>query len=271
MTPTPGNTPAPGVTAPVGSTQEPPVQKPRTDSKNTAKIASELGVSEETAEKIQALADELGVPVDTLLVTDSSIFSLASEGDVSGSVFAKLQAKGKGAKKSVKLTWKKVKGADGYLIYGAKCGKKNTYKLIKTIRNGNTKTFKQKKRDKATFYKYIVRAYKIVDGKKISIAISKTVHVVTDGGKYGDAASVKINKKKATIKKGKTFKIKASEVSKSKSKKIKRHRKICYESTDTKIAAVTKKGKIKARAKGTCTIYIYAQNGICKKVKVRVK
>ena len=44
-----------------------------------------------------------------------------------------------------------------------------------------------------------------------------------------------------------------------------------YESTNKNIATVTSKGKIKAKKKGTCYIYIYAQNGCYKKVKVKVK
>lgn len=265
--PTPGATGKPTGTTP-GGKRPVPSAAPGTDNGD---IAVKLGVSEETAAKIKTTIDELGVSVSTLLVTDSSINSFESEGDVAGSSFAKIQAKGTSSKKSVKLKWNKVKGADGYLIYGTKCGKKNKYKLLKTINKGSKKTYTQKKRKKATFYKYIVRAYNEVEGQKISIAVSKTIHVVTDGGKYGDAKSVKVKKKKVTIKKGKTFQIKASEVRKSKTKKIRRHRKINYESDNTKVATVTKKGKIKAKAKGTCIIYVYAQNGVYRKVKVTVK
>ena len=41
-------------------------------------------------------------------------------------------------------------------------------------------------------------------------------------------------------------------------------------STNTKIATVTKNGRIKAKKKGTCYIYVYAQNGVYKKIKVVV-
>lgn len=92
---------------------------------------------------------------------------------------------------------------------------------------------------------------------------------VTSGGKYGNAKSVKVKKAKLSLKKGKTFKIRASEVKKDKA--LKKHRAICYESSNTKVATVTKKGKIKAKTKGKCTVYVYAQNGKMKKVKVTVK
>ena len=98
---------------------------------------------------------------------------------------------------------------------------------------------------------------------------NKKIHATTLGGKYGVAKAVKVNKTKATIKKGKTFKIKASEIKKD--KKIKRHRAICYESSNTAVATVNAKGKVKGVKKGKCTIYVYAQNGVYKTVNIKVK
>ena len=37
---------------------------------------------------------------------------------------------------------------------------------------------------KATYYKYIVKAYKMVDGKKVITGISVAVHSITKDGKY---------------------------------------------------------------------------------------
>ena len=54
-------------------------------------------------------------------------------------------------------------------------------------------------------------------------------------------------------------------------KKIKTHRKLIYESSNTRVATVSKSGKIKAVSKGSCVIYVYAQDGKCQKVKVKVK
>ena len=53
--------------------------------------------------------------------------------------------------------------------------------------------------------------------------------------------------------------------------KIKRHRKVAFESSNPKVATVTSSGKIKAKSKGTCYVYAYAQNGVFKKIKVVVK
>ena len=44
-----------------------------------------------------------------------------------------------------------------------------------------------------------------------------------------------------------------------------------YLSTNTKVATVSKSGKIKAAGKGKCTVYAYAHNGVSKKVTVTVK
>lgn len=63
--------------------------------------------------------------------------------------------------------------------------------------------------------------------------------------------------------------IKAKTVKPSR-KKIVNHRGICYESTDASIAYVSKKGQVTGKNKGTCYIYVYTENGIYKKVKVRV-
>ncbi len=233
-------------------------------------IADKLGVTKETAEKIQALAEELGVEIETLLLTDNSFAGSDTENDMKGSTFSLLQLKATNiATKQVTLRWKKVKAADGYQIYGTRCGKGNKAKLIKTIEKNGTTKFKVKKLLKGKAYRYVVRAYKMIDGNKITIAASKTTHIFTNGGKYGNAKTVKVKKAKVTMKKGKTFKIKASEV---KAKKpLRRHRKLCYESSNTKVAEVTNKGVIKGKSKGTCFIYVYAQNGIYKKIKVTVK
>ena len=56
-----------------------------------------------------------------------------------------------------------------------------------------------------------------------------------------------------------------------KKKKVNDHRKIQYESSNTKVATVSSSGKIKAKKKGKAVIYAYAQNGIFKKITVNVK
>jgi hypothetical protein len=73
------------------------------------------------------------------------------------------------------------------------------------------------------------------------------------------------------MKGGKVGNYKSVTVKSSVVKKARKHVKIRYESTNTRIATVSKKGVVKAKAKGTCYIYAYAQNGVFKKIRIRVK
>ncbi len=57
---------------------------------------------------------------------------------------------------------------------------------------------------------------------------------------------------------------------KVKNMKIKVHSPIKFETTNSKVAIVNKNGVIKAKKIGNCTIYVYAQNGMYKKIKVTV-
>ena len=69
----------------------------------------------------------------------------------------------------------------------------------------------------------------------------------------------------------KSFTLKIKQVPAKKKQKIKNHRKPSFESDNTAVATVDSKGKITAAGKGSCNIYVYAQDGIFAKVKVSVK
>ena len=194
--------------------------------------------------------------------------------------FRRLRARSvKQTKTSVTLQWNIIKDADGYFVYGNRCNtgtKSYKYRKLATITGGDISTWTQKDLKKGTYYKYVVKAYRLVNGKKVVTDTSISVHAVTGGGKYGNAKAVSVtqigNKKnisKITLKMGKTAQIKAKEVKKD--KKIARHRKLCYESSNTKVATVTPDGLIRATGKGTCTIWVYAQNGVYKALKITVK
>ena len=194
--------------------------------------------------------------------------------------FRRLRARSvKQTKTSVTLQWNIIKDADGYFVYGNRCNtgtKSYKYRKLATITGGDISTWTQKDLKKGTYYKYVIKAYRLVNGKKVVTDTSISVHAVTGGGKYGNAKAVSVtqigNKKnvsKITLKMGKTAQIKAKEVKKD--KKIARHRKLCYESSNTKVATVTPDGLIRATGKGTCTIWVYAQNGVYKALKITVK
>ena len=127
-----------------------------------------------------------------------------------------------------------------------------------------------KKLKKAMYYKYIVAAYRMENGVQKVLATSKNVVAATTGGKYTNYKSVKVNKTSVKIAKGKKVKIKASAVT-PKNGKVKQYRAVKFETSNKKIATVNKKGEIRAKKKGTCYVYAYAQNGVYKKIKVVVR
>ena len=92
--------------------------------------------------------------------------------------------------------------------------------------------------------------------------------------KFTNVRSITVNKKRITLKKRKsaTIKAKTTLVNRRKKQLSNKHaRKFRYATSDAKIATVNKQGRITAKSKGTCTIYVYARNGFAKKIKVTVK
>ena len=203
--------------------------------------------------------------------TERKIKSIKNDGDLTGSGFSPLRLSSKKVKKNtIKLNWKKVSGADGYIIYGNKCGGKNTMEKLADLPASRV-SWNYNKLKKGTYYKILIVAYSENAGTRQVNASSKTIHVATSGGKVGNHKAVKLNKSKIELKKGKSFKLKATAVAADKKKKVKKHQAIRFESTNEKIAKVSKNGKITAKEKGTCYVYAYAQNGIYKRIKVTVR
>ena len=271
----------PNYVAPSQPTPNPTPSTPSTPSNPTpstpaltpgeSTIANSYGVDSATAKLIYIYLTQNNISSETSSLTEKVMTGtpVKGDGDYKGSNFGLLKAQTtKITKNSVTVKWNKVKNADGYIVYGAKCGAKSKYKVLKVV-SGKTTSYTQKKLKKGTYYKYNIVAFKNINGAKVTTAVSKKIHATTLGGKYGVAKAVKVNKTKATIKKGKTFKIKASEIKKDKT--IKRHRAVCYESSNTAVATVDAKGKVKGVKKGKCTIYVYAQNGVYKTVNITVK
>lgn len=67
--------------------------------------------------------------------------------------------------KAVKVSWKKTKNADGYVIY-MKSGK-GKYKVVKNITNGKTVSYTKKNLKKGKTYYFKVRAYRKENGQKV--------------------------------------------------------------------------------------------------------
>ena len=180
-------------------------------------------------------------------------------------------AKGKVKKNSIVLSWKKYAGATGYDVYWRYCDGSINYKKVGTVKNGKL-SITHKKLKKDCEYKYFIAAYKMVEGRKIYIAKSNGVHVAMKQAATTNVASIKVNKKKVTLEVGKTFTLKCEVKAENSSKKLVSHTSSYrYYTTNSKVATVSKAGVIKAKGKGTCSIYVLANNGVYKKVKVKVK
>lgn len=74
----------------------------------------------------------------------------------------------------VKVSWKKVSGANGYEIVRS-TKKDKGYKKIKTIKKGSAKTYTDSKTKSGKTYYYKIRAYRNVNGKKVYGSYSKVV------------------------------------------------------------------------------------------------
>lgn len=184
-----------------------------------------------------------------------------------GATFSILLAKQKKVtNNSITISWKKVEGAKSYIVYGSKSGKTDKYVKLKTVTGTS---FTQKKLKKGTYYKYVVVA--VGNGK--ALATSKTLYIATKGGKVGNYKTIttKTSDNKVNIKVGKTFKLQAAAKAESTKLKVKKFRALTYESSNKAVATVSNKGVIKAVGKGTCDVYVYAQNGVLVKIKVKVK
>lgn len=181
-----------------------------------------------------------------------------------------LRLQGTAAKTSIKMKWNAVPEADGYVIYGNNCSQK-TVKQIGVV-TGKTLSWTQKKLKKNSQNHYIVKAYKVVDGKQFFIQTSNEIHLVTKGGKYTNVKKLKSSASKVTLKKGKKKALKIKQTYAEKNKTLVKHMKsLSYTTSDQTVATVTKKGVVKAKGKGSCYIYITANSGVYTKVKVTVK
>ena len=214
---------------------------------------------------------------------EQKITGMKTDTDPKGSKFNKLRLRSTyQTKTSITLKWKSNKKAAKYVIYGNRCGTSTKirksvklYTVKKSSKTTMTKVIKKVKGaavKKNTYYKFLVVA--LNKNNKV-VSTSRMIHVATKGGKYTNYKSISVKKDKITkaknLKKGKSLKLEPTQVKVSKSLEARKHVAIRYESTNKNIAKVTSKGVIKALKKGTCYVYVYAQNGVYKKIKVVVK
>ena len=182
-----------------------------------------------------------------------------------------LLAKGKGENKKIKISWASYKGASGYDCYWSYCDGKQNFKKFASVKGTKNYVIHKNLKNNRE-YKYFVAAYKIVNGKKVYIARSNQLHVAMKADKKTNAKVISVNKTKITLKKGKTFSIKNSVKLENTGKKQLLHaNEYRYYTSNKNVAVVSKQGKIKAVKKGKCVIYVLANNGVYKKIKITVK
>ena len=216
---------------------------------------------------------------------DAAITGMKSDKDPAGSQIAPLLLKSaKQGKHNVKLTWKKPAGAVRYVVYGNARGAKNKMTKLAEVTGGSYNAKKIKKSLKAkTYHKFIVVA---LDRDGYVVSTSKVIFASTKGSKKLDnpkaaivkakvnAKGKKIKKyktlKKTVLKKGKSLKLKTG-IKKGKKTSVKKCAAMRYASSNSSVATVSAKGVIKAKKKGKCKIYVYAQNGAYKTVTITVK
>ena len=160
---------------------------------------------------------------------------------------------------SVKLRWTPVDGAAKYQVYGAVCSE--TPVRLKTV-SGETTDWTSKSLKRATGYKYYVVALDEA-GKKIATA--PIIHVVTNGSKYGNPEQLTLTSDAAiTMTKGGKVANVLTELTASPAEKepLTHIAALRYRSDDKTVAKVDKDGVITAVNKGTCTVYVIAQNGL---------
>lgn len=173
----------------------------------------------------------------------------------------------------LKLTWKKVKGADGYQIYQYKA-KKDQYEKIANVDKGST-SWKSGRTLKEHTYK--IRAYKRKGKRKIYSKFSYKVSAIPYKkiAKRVNAGRINVDSDSVSLSSWESIQVKAK-MKNSKYAKNKKARvcdtKIRWYSSDEKVAKVDAEGNITAQGKnGKCKVYARAHNGNCDWLWVKVK
>lgn len=118
--------------------------------------------------------------------------SAGSSGSSSVTTVGKTTLSGKAASfDSVKLSWKKVSGAKGYIIYRYNSSSKS-YKRLKVITNVNTLSYTDGSKNASTTYKYKVKAYKKSGGKTYYSSASNAVSVKTSSPATGKTTGTSV-------------------------------------------------------------------------------
>ncbi len=207
----------------------------------------------------------------TVAQLEEVVLNQNTDEDIEGSIYNKIRARLVPKSDTVQqLRWHRVEEADGYIIYGNKCGLIYKMKRLKTVKKNDITSWTRRNQKPGTYYKYIVAAYRKVDGEKKIVSVSKSVHSITNGGKYRDPKGVKLNRSSRTTKVKGKVKITGHLVLAPKTRMKYHVKTLRFESSNPLIARVNKNGRVTGVKKGKTTIFVYAQNGLYKKFKITV-
>lgn len=261
------------------STDKPSTEKPDTTTPIVLKVQNiKLSKTEETLEVGKSVSLTATVLPSNAANTSVSWYS-DNENVAKVSADGTVTAVGKG---TANITVSSNDGsnvkATAVITVKAKTVKVTSIKLSKTslvLKPKKTATLKvtispSKATDKSVVWSSSNPKVATVKNGKITAksAGTTTITVTTNDGSNKKAtckitvADIKLNKTKATLKKGKSLSLKATVSGKSK--------KVTWKSSNTKIATVSKTGKVTAKKAGTATITAKA-NGVTTTFKVTVK
>ena len=202
--------------------------------------------------------------------TDTEDQSVRGGSQVSKLKLPILLATGKGGNRKITISWRSYEDADGYDCYWSYCDGKRSYKKLATVKAAKDRVT-SRRLDNNRRYKYFVAAYKLIDGKKVYIAKSNSLHVALKDAKATNAKKVTVNQTNVRLKAGDTFVIRSRTRLENTNKKELLHAAAYrYYTSDQSVASVSKTGKIKALKSGTCVIYVVANNGVYGTIKVTV-
>lgn len=202
--------------------------------------------------------------------TDTEDQSALNGSQVSKLKLPILLATGKGGNRKITISWRSYEDADGYDCYWSYCDGKRSYKKLSTVKAAKDRVT-SRRLDNNRRYKYFVAAYKLIDGKKVYIAKSNSLHVALKDAKATNAKKVTVNQTNVRLKAGDTFVVRSRTRLENTNKKELLHAAAYrYYTSDQSVASVSKTGKIKALKSGTCVIYVVANNGVYGTIKVTV-
>lgn len=186
--------------------------------------------------------------------TDTEDQSALNGSQVSKLKLPMLLATGKGGNRKITISWRSYEDADGYDCYWSYCDGKRSYKKLSTVKAAKDRVT-SRRLDNNRRYKYFVAAYKLIDGKKVYIAKSNSLHVALKDAKATNAKKVTVNQTNVRLKAGDTFVVRSRTRLENTNKKELLHAAAYrYYTSDQSVASVSKTGKIKALKSGTCVI-----------------